>query len=88
MSFGISNIESAYPGPSVITSVANVRETPYFTSSQVTAEPSSKVTPSRRVNSQVLLPFEARPVSVAISGTTVDPSAPAARLYAVKVRCI
>ena len=76
---GISNIEIAYVGPSVITSVANVRETPYLISSQVIADPSSNVTPSRSVNSHVLLSFDARPVSVAKSATTADPALPSAR---------
>jgi hypothetical protein len=40
----MSSIEIAYVGPSVMMSVANVRETPYFTSAQVIGEPSSKDT--------------------------------------------
>ena len=36
-------------------SVANVRETPYLTSSQVMGEPSSNVTPSLSVKVQVFV---------------------------------
>ena len=54
-----------------MTSVANVRETPYLKSSQVTALPSSHLTPSLSVNFQVLAPSSTVPVSVARSGIGV-----------------
>ena len=60
-------------------SVANVRDTPYLTSAHVTAAPSSNVTPSLIVNSQVWLLFDARPVSVAMSGTIEVPLAGSGR---------
>ena len=52
MSVGMSSIETAYCGPSVMMSVANVRATPYLTSSQVRSEPSSHFRPSLRVHDQ------------------------------------
>jgi hypothetical protein len=57
----------------LITEVANVRETPYLTSSQVTSVPSCQVTPSRSVNAHVLPPSEAVPRSVAMSGVIEVP---------------
>ena len=57
-----------------MTSVANVRETPYLTSSQVIGSPVWKVTPSRRVKAQVLPPSVAVPRSVARSGVSEVPS--------------
>ena len=84
----MSSNEIAYVGPSVMTSVAKVRETPYRTSSQVIGEPSSKVTPSLRVNVQVFASSDAVPVSVARSGTRPVASSPSGLyLYAVRVRC-
>ena len=58
-----------------MTSVANVREMPYLKSSQVTGLPSSHVTPSRIVNSQVFASSDMVPVSVAMSGIPVTASA-------------
>ena len=53
-----------------MTSVANVRDTPYLTSSHVTSEPSSHLTPSRMVNDHSVASSFAVPVSVARSPTT------------------
>ena len=70
-----------------MTLVANVRETPYFTSAQVIGVPSSKVTPSLSVNVHVFAPSEGLPVSVARSGTSsVDFVPSGLSLYAVNVR--
>ena len=57
-----------------MTSLANTREVPYLTSSQVMSEPSSHFTPSFNVNFQTLPPWLDVPVSVARSGTGVVPS--------------
>ena len=76
LSFGMSSIETAYCGPSVMTSCANVRETPYLTSSHVIALPSSNVTPSRSVNFQTLPVASGVPVSVARSATIFVPASP------------
>ena len=61
----------AYVGPPLITSVANVRDTPYLTSSHVTEDPSCHVRPSRNVNVHDVASALAVPVSVAMSGTSV-----------------
>ena len=80
-------MEIAYDGPPVMTSVAKVREVPYFTSAQVTGEPSWKVAPSRMVKAHVFAPLLDVPVSVARSGTMLVPSVGSAEnLYAVRVR--
>ena len=63
----------AYDGPSVMTEVAKVRETPYLTSSQVIGEPSWNETPSRSVKLQSLPPFAGVPRSVARSGVRPVP---------------
>ena len=68
---GCRGSEIAYVGPSVMTSVANVRETPYLTSAQVTGVPSSNVTPSRSVNDHGVASSFGVPRSVAMSGTIV-----------------
>ena len=47
-----------------------MRDTPYFTSSQVTGEPSSHLTPSRTVNCHELASSFGVPVSVARSGVS------------------
>ncbi len=65
----MSSRSMAYTGPSVTTSWANVRETPYATCSQVMAEPSSHVASSRSVNSHAVASSLGRPVSVARSGS-------------------
>ncbi len=84
----MSSSEIAYVGPSVMTSVANVRETPYLMSSQVMGVPSSNVTPSLRVNVQVFAPSDDVPVSLARSGTRPVATSPSGLyLYAVRVRC-
>ncbi len=67
----MSRYETAYCGPSVMTSEAKTRETPYLTSSQVTGEPSSQVAPSRIVNFHDFASADGVPVSVARSGTSV-----------------
>ncbi|CAB4592878.1 unannotated protein [freshwater metagenome] len=71
-----------------MTSLAQVRDTPYATSAHVIAEPSSKVEPSRNVNDQVFPPFVTVPVSVARSAVISEPASPAAYLYEVSVRCM
>ena len=52
-------------------SVAKVREPPYFTSSQVTFEPSCHFALSTIVNFHVLPPSDIVPRSVARSGTSL-----------------
>ena len=69
-----------------MTSLANGRDTPYFTSAQVTAEPSSHVTPARSVNFHVLAAFDGTPVFVARSATSDEPAEPATGLYETKLR--
>ena len=63
-----------------MTSVANGRDTPYFTSAQVTGDPSSHVTPARSVNFHVFALFEGTPVFVARSATSDEPAVPATGL--------
>ena len=68
----MSRYAIAYVGPSVMTSVANVRETPYLTSSQVIGEPSSHVDAvTERERPGLAAVGIAVPVSVARSGTSV-----------------
>ena len=70
----------------MITSPANGRETPYLTSAQVTAEPSSHVMPERSVNFHVLAAFDGTPVFVARSATSDEPADPGTGLYETKLR--
>jgi hypothetical protein len=70
-----------------MTSVANVRETPYLMSAQVIGDPSWNETPSRSVNDQVFLSSLAVPRSVARSGWRDVPSvASGENLYWVSER--
>ena len=69
-----------------MTSCANGRETPYLTSAQVMAEPSSHVTPERSVNFHVFAALLGTPVLVARSATSDEPEAPGTGLYETKLR--
>src|SRR4051794_14130229 len=71
----MSRYAIAYVGPPVITSVANVRDTPYLMSSHLSAEPSCQLNPSLSVNDHDEASAFGVPVSVAMSGTSVVPSA-------------
>jgi len=55
----------------VIVLTANVRDTPYLMSAQVTGDPSCHFGPWRNVNVHVLFPALAWPVSVARSGASL-----------------
>jgi hypothetical protein len=60
-----------YVGPLEITSVANVREMPYLTSSHLTGWPSCHLAVSTEVNFHGLATVGSWPVSVARSGTSL-----------------
>ncbi len=59
---------------------------PYLTSALVMGVPSSNFSPSLRVYVHSVASLLGRPVSVARSGTTWVPAAPASRLRVVSVR--
>src|SRR6266480_7988688 len=71
-----------------IFSLEKLRSTPYFTSAQVTGEPSSHFTPFLRLNSQIRLFSDGRPVSVARSPTIWLAAAPGSDRNVVSVRVV
>src|SRR5215217_8328201 len=78
-SYGVDRSSSsctAQFGPPVMTSEANSRWMPYFTSAEVSGEPSAQVSPGRRVYVQVRPPSVLRPGAVARSGTVRAPCGP------------
>jgi hypothetical protein len=75
-----------YVGPCLKVSLSIERSTAYFTSFDVTTEPSSNLTPLRILYVQVLASALGLPSSSARSGTSLAPSAPGAEANITRER--